>query len=139
MLVGIADDGTSGWGECYGLAEVCQAAITGFYGPRLLGLDPLATGRHWHGTWQWSLDFARGGVMMATHFLASGYREPGRAEDGGAVLELDRTPNPLRDELFERPVEIDRATVHVTTAPGLGVVVNRSALQPIRVKETEIR
>ena len=39
-------------------------------------------------------------LAAATHFLASSYREPGRAEDGGAILELDRTPNPLRDELF---------------------------------------
>jgi len=37
------------------------------------------------------------------------------------------------------PAEVYQATVHVPTAPGLGVVVNRSALQPFRVKETEIR
>ena len=60
----IADDGTTGWGECYGPAEVYQAAITSFYAPRLLGLDPLATDRLWHDMWQSSLDFARGGVMM---------------------------------------------------------------------------
>ena len=60
----IADDGTTGWGECYGPAEVYQAAISSFYGPRLLGLDPLATDRLWHDMWQWSLDFARGGIMM---------------------------------------------------------------------------
>jgi D-galactarolactone cycloisomerase len=78
-------------------------------------------------------------LAAATHFLASGYREPGRAEDGGAILELDRTPNPLRDELFEQAVQIDRANVQVPTAPGLGVVVNRSALQSFRVKQTEIR
>ncbi|MFV1967272.1 MAG: mandelate racemase/muconate lactonizing enzyme family protein [Pirellulaceae bacterium] len=347
----IAADGTTGWGECYGPAEVYQAAITSFYGPRLLGLDPLATDRLWHGMWQASLDFARGGIMMGamsgidmalwdlkgktlgqsvselmggryhdsipcyatgmyfkdlpedtlldrlvaeaveyqargfkalkikvgknpafdcrliaamrralpdtalmadanhafdlpeavrigrvldehdfawfeeplspehesqfrqlhdkldvplasgeceqtrygfrrllsaggvqiaqpdlaycggisealkirtiasslginvlphcwgtmlnlaatTHFLASGYREPGRAESGGAILELDRTPNPLRDELFETPVEIDGAVAHVPTTPGLGVVVNRSSLESFRVKETVIR
>jgi D-galactarolactone cycloisomerase len=347
----VADDGTTGWGECYGPAEVYQAAITSFYAPRLLGHDPLATDRLWHNMWQWSLDFARGGIMMgamsgidmalwdlkgkslglsvselmggryrdsfpcyatgmyfrdipedalidslvaeavdysgqgfeamkikvgknvafdidliaamrealpettlmadsnhaydlpeaihvghildeygfawfeeplspeyesqfrqlhdkvdvpiatgeceqtrygfqrllspggvqiaqpdlaycggisealkirtvasamgvnviphcwgtmlnlaaATHFLASSYREPGRGEDGGAILELDRTPNPLRDELFETPVEIDQATVQVPTAPGLGVVVDRSALQSFQVNETEIR
>ncbi len=60
----VADDGTTGWGECYGPAEVYQAAITSFYAPRLLGLDPLATDRLWHNMWQWSLDFARGGIMM---------------------------------------------------------------------------
>ena len=60
----VADDGTTGWGECYGPAEVYQAAINSFYAPRLLGFDPLATDRLWHNMWQWSLDFARGGVMM---------------------------------------------------------------------------
>ena len=78
-------------------------------------------------------------LAAATHFLATGYREPGRAEDDGAILELDRTPNPLRDELFETPVIIDNATVQVPTAPGLGVTVDRSALQSFQVKETEIR
>ncbi len=347
----IADDGTTGWGECYGPSEVYQTAITSFYGPRLLGLDPLSTDRLWHNMWQWSLDFARGGIMMgamsgidmalwdlkgkhlgmsvsdliggryrdsfpcyatgmyfkemsedalldsivaeavgyreqgfnalkikvgknldfdarqiaamrnalpdamlmadsnhaydlpeairigrvleehnyawfeeplspeyesqfrqlhdkvdvpiatgeceqtrygfqrllksggvqiaqpdlaycggisealkirtvasslgvniiphcwgtmlnlaaATHFLASGFREPGRLEDAGALLELDRTPNPLRDELFETPVKIENATAYVPTGPGLGVVVDKTALKKFQVKETEIR
>jgi D-galactarolactone cycloisomerase len=347
----IADNATSGWGECYGPAEVCEAAIAAFYGPRLLGLDPLATDRLWHGMWRSSLDFARRGVMMAAisgidmalwdlrgkalgtsvsellggryreslpcyatgmyfrempeesliaalvaeavdcreqgfeamkikvgknpvfdlsliaamrkalpaatlmadanhaydlpealrvgqgldecgfawfeeplspeyelqyrqlheklrvplaageceqtrygfcrllseggvqiaqpdlaycggiseavkiravasslgvnviphcwgtmlnlaaaaHFLASGYLEPGRAEDTGAILELDRTRNPLRDDLFETPLRIEGATVQVPTAPGLGVVVNRSALRAFRISEREIR
>lgn len=347
----IAGDGTTGWGECYGPAEVYQAAITSFYGPRLVGLDPLATDRLWHNMWQWSLDFARAGIMMgamsgidmalwdlkgkalgrsvsdliggcyrdsipcyatgmyfkdgpedaliealvtealkyreqgfqalkikigknaafdgrlvaamrralpetmlmadanhaydlpeaarigrvldehdfawfeeplspefehqfrqlqekldvplatgeceqtrfgfqrllsaggvqiaqpdlaycggiseglkirtiasslgvnvlphcwgtmlnlaaATHFLASSYREPGRAEDGGAILELDRTPNPLRDELFETPLTIEDATVRVPTHPGLGVAVDRAAMASFQIKETEIR
>jgi D-galactarolactone cycloisomerase len=347
----VADDGTTGWGECYGPAEVYQAAITSFYAPRLLGHDPLTTDRLWHNMWQWSLDFARGGIMMgamsgidialwdlkgkslglsvselmggryrdslpcyatgmyfrdlpenaliealvaeaveyrdqgfqamkikvgknpdfdvrliaamrealphttfmadsnhaydlpeavrvgrvlqehgfswfeeplspeyetqfrqlqdkidvpiatgeceqtrfgfqrllssggvqiaqpdiaycggisealkirtiasslginviphcwgtmlniaaAAHFLANSYREPGRAEDGGAMLELDRTENPLRDGLFETPLKIDRAAVHVPTAPGLGVVIDLAAMQSYRVKETEVR
>jgi D-galactarolactone cycloisomerase len=78
-------------------------------------------------------------LAAATHFLASGYREPGRVENSGAILEPDRTPNPLRDELFEVPVAIDNATVRVPTAPGLGVAVNRSALQSYRAKETEVQ
>ncbi len=347
----IADDGTSGWGECYGPAEVYQAAVTSFYGPRLIAQDPLAIDRLWHTMWQWSLDFARGGIMMgamsgidmalwdlkgktlgrsvsdlmggryretipayatgmyykdmpepalleslvaeavdydrqgfqamkikvgknvpfdlrlvtamrealpettlmadanhafdlpeavrvgkaleahdfawfeepltpegehlyrqlhekidvplaggeceqtrhgfrrllspggvqiaqpdlaycggiseglkiraiasslgvnviphcwgtmlnlaaAAHFLAAGYREPGRAEDGGSILELDRTPNPLRDELFETPLTVDGATVHVPSGPGLGVTVDRHALASFQVKDTEIR
>jgi len=345
----VADDGTTGWGECYGPAEVYQAAIASFYAPRLLQLDPLSTDFLWHNMWQWSLDFARGGIMMgamsgidmalwdlkgkalglsvsellggryrnelpcyatgmyfkdipedalveslvaeasgyrnqgfdamkikvgknldfdtrliaalrqalpdttlmadanhaydlpeairighvldehafawfeeplspehesqfrqlhekvdipiatgeceqtrygfrrllsaggvqiaqpdiafcgglseavkirtiasalgvnvlphcwgtmlnlaaATHFLASTYREPGRAEDSGAILELDRTPNPLRDELFESPLDIDVATVRVPTAPGLGVAVDPSAMKSFCIHTTE--
>ena len=345
----IADSGESGWGECYGPAEVIQAAVTSFYAPRLIGADPLATDVVWHTMWRASLDFARGGVMMAamsgidmalwdlkgrvmgrsvcelmgggyrdrvpcyatgmyfkdmpepeliealvaeavsyheqgfaalkikvgknpafdekliaamrralpeaalmadanhaydlpeavrvgkaldehgyswfeeplspehpelyrqlhekldvplasgeceqtrygfqrllapggvqiaqpdlaycggpseamkirtvasaqgvnvvphvwgtmlnlaaaTHFLASAYHEPGRAEDGGLMLEYDRTPNPLRDELFQTPLQIDSAGAVVPTAPGLGVVVDPAALKDLRINETE--
>lgn len=60
----VADDGTRGWGECYGPSEVFQTAIQSFYGPRLLGQDALATDVLWHLMWRSSLDFARRGVMM---------------------------------------------------------------------------
>ena len=60
----IADDGTTGWGECYGPAEVYQTAINSFYAPRLLGSNALQTDVLWHNMWRASLDFARGGVMM---------------------------------------------------------------------------
>lgn len=347
----ISDEGVSGWGECYGPAEVYQAAITSFYAPRLIGKNPLSTDKLWHGMWRWSLDFARGGIMMgamsgldmalwdlkgksvgspvcdlmggkyrdsipcyatgmyfkripedelldaiveeaigyyeqgfkalkikvgkniqfdcrqivamrealpntqlmadsnhaydlpeaikigqlladhdytwfeeplspefesqfrqlhdkvdvpiatgeceqtrygfkrllstggvqiaqpdlaycggisealkiktiasafgvkviphcwgtmfnvaaATHFLASMYCEPGRLEDAGVILEVDRTPNPLRDELFEIPVAIQNGSAQVPTAPGLGVEIDRKALKSFLVKETEIR
>lgn len=61
----VGDDGTSGWGECYGPAAVCQAAVAEFYAPLLLGRNPLETDILWHHLWQSSLDFARGGVMTA--------------------------------------------------------------------------
>ncbi|WP_158971845.1 mandelate racemase/muconate lactonizing enzyme family protein [Paraglaciecola sp. L3A3] len=61
----IADNGVSGWGECYGPADVIQAAVEKFYAPRILGLDALSTDMIWHYMWRSSLDFARGGVMMA--------------------------------------------------------------------------
>jgi D-galactarolactone cycloisomerase len=65
MVEIVADDGASGWGECYGPAAVCQSAVADFYAPRLLGRDPLETEVLWHHLWQSSLDFARGGVMTA--------------------------------------------------------------------------
>ena len=60
----IADDGTSGWGECYGPADVTQAAVEKFYAPRILGMDALSTDAIWHHMWRASLDFARSGIMM---------------------------------------------------------------------------
>ncbi|HUT89547.1 MAG TPA: mandelate racemase/muconate lactonizing enzyme family protein [Thermoguttaceae bacterium] len=60
----LADGGIAGWGECYGPAEVNQAAVAGFYAPRLLGKDPAQIDVLWHEMWRASLDFARGGVMM---------------------------------------------------------------------------
>jgi D-galactarolactone cycloisomerase len=60
----VADDGTSGWGECYGPPEVYQAAIGSYYGPQLLGCDPRQIDALWHAMWRMTLDFARRGVMM---------------------------------------------------------------------------
>jgi len=60
----IADSGISGWGDCYGPAEVSQAAVTSYYAPLLLGRNPMDTDVLWHEMWQKSLDFARTGPMM---------------------------------------------------------------------------
>ena len=61
----ITDCGISGWGECYGPADVIQGAVDKFYAPRLLGMDAICTEKLWHYMWRASLDFARSGVMMA--------------------------------------------------------------------------
>jgi D-galactarolactone cycloisomerase len=60
----IADDGTSGWGECYGPADVTQAAVEKFYAPRIMGMDAQSTEAIWQHMWRSSLDFARSGIMM---------------------------------------------------------------------------
>lgn len=61
----ITDEGVSGWGECYGPADVIQAAVEKFYAPKILGMPALSTDAIWHFMWRASLDFARSGVMMA--------------------------------------------------------------------------
>ncbi|MEQ8836280.1 MAG: mandelate racemase/muconate lactonizing enzyme family protein, partial [Lacipirellulaceae bacterium] len=65
LLVELVDSsGASGWGECYGPAEVTQSAIHSFYAPLLTGWDPLKNEAAWQHCWRASLDFARKGVMM---------------------------------------------------------------------------
>jgi D-galactarolactone cycloisomerase len=78
-------------------------------------------------------------LAAAVHFLASGYREPGRANVTPLLLECDRSPNALRDELFDVPVHIERGAAHVPTGPGLGVAVDRAAMDSFLVSGDEIR
>ena len=78
-------------------------------------------------------------LAAATHFLAAGYREPGRKEVAPSMLEYDRTPNALRDELCDVPVVIRDGIAKVPTGPGLGVVVNEEKMQSFVVQQTEIR
>jgi D-galactarolactone cycloisomerase len=84
--------------------------------------------------WGTMLNFA-----AATHFLASTYREPGRACVSHPVIEYDRTPNALRDEMFEKTIEIKDQCAVVPSEPGLGVAVDRKAMQSFLVRETENR
>jgi D-galactarolactone cycloisomerase len=76
-------------------------------------------------------------LAAATHFLATTAVEPGRAEPAEPLLELDRTPNPLRDEVFATSVVFRDGRVTVPTDPGLGVEPDRAALATFCVKQTE--
>ena len=56
-------------------------------------------------------------LVANLHFIAS--------LPNGALLEFDRNPNPLREALFEEPIEIDRrGFVALPDRPGLGVTLN---------------
>ncbi|MER2490794.1 mandelate racemase/muconate lactonizing enzyme family protein [Catenovulum sediminis] len=78
-------------------------------------------------------------LAAATHFLASAYHEPGRAEPKKLFLEYDRTENPLRDEMYEQMITVDKGQAIVPTAPGLGVTINRKALEKFTVTKTETK
>ena len=76
-------------------------------------------------------------LASATHFLATTYVEPGRAESAEPMLEVDRTPNPLRDETFEIGMEVQNGVAVVPTGPGLGVEPHRAAIERFCVETTE--
>jgi len=78
-------------------------------------------------------------LAAATHFLASDFRHPGRAEQSNGMLECDRTPNPLRDHIFSLPMCIDNGKARVPTEPGLGVEVDLKAMESFCEKAEEIR
>ena len=76
-------------------------------------------------------------LASATHFLATTYVEPGRAEPAEPMLEVDRTPNPLRDETFEIGMELQGGVAVVPSGPGLGVEPHRAAIERFCVQTTE--
>jgi len=50
-----------------------------------------------------------------------------------SLIEYDRSPNPLREELIEESFEMDGTKIIIPTGPGLGVTLNRAALQKYRI------
>ena len=76
-------------------------------------------------------------LATAAHFLASTYMEPGRAEETAPLLEVDRTPNPMRDEMYGESLKITNGTVAIPEKPGLGVTPNLEAMKQYLVQETE--
>ena len=76
-------------------------------------------------------------LAAALHFLATTYMEPGRLEAACPVLETDRTPNPMRDEMYSTALEIKDGKATVPTAPGLGVEPDREALQHFCINKSE--
>ena len=78
-------------------------------------------------------------LACTTHFNATTVVEPGRLEAAEPTLELDRTENPLRDDMYAVPVDVDQGTARVPTGPGLGVEVDRKAMERFCVQETECR
>ncbi|MDH7500730.1 MAG: mandelate racemase/muconate lactonizing enzyme family protein, partial [candidate division NC10 bacterium] len=52
----------------------------------------------------------------------------------GYLLEMDRNPNPLREELIPEPIRIDSGSrVRMPSGPGLGIEINEEVIQKYRV------
>ena len=77
-------------------------------------------------------------LACAAHFLATTSAEPGRGEPQALMLEVDNSPNPMRTEMYQTSVEIERGRVQVPKGAGLGVEPDLKALQPFCINQTEI-
>lgn len=74
----------------------------------------------------------------ALHFLASDFRQPGRLEPSVGLLGRNATPNPLRDAIFSKVVEIEGGLAQVPTTPGLGVEVDEDEMRAFCESEMEV-
>lgn len=69
------------------------------------------------------------GQFANLHLTAAIPSAPLRWRDEGPWLEMDRTPNPLRDELTVEQPEFHAGLVAVPDRPGLGITVRRETLE----------
>ena len=76
-------------------------------------------------------------LACAAHFLSTSMVEPGRKEEPPLMLEIDHTPNPLRDEIFNKKVTITDGNVEIPDGYGLGVEVDLDAISNFCVHQTE--
>jgi D-galactarolactone cycloisomerase len=69
------------------------------------------------------------GLAAALQFLAVLAPATTRRTPAEPLLEFDRTEHPFRQAVLETPIEPKGGVVHIPDGPGLGISVNRSALQ----------
>lgn len=68
-------------------------------------------------------------VSAALHLMSNWDTIPGRMNSPVPLLELDKTENPLRDELMTPGLIINNGMIQVPSKSGLGVEVDESALK----------
>ena len=83
----VGEDGTTGWGECFGPAEL-NAAVIGAFRPHLLGADALASERIWMELYARFRDQGQKGLMIT------------------ALSGIDVALWDLKGKYFEAPVHV---------------------------------
>jgi D-galactarolactone cycloisomerase len=71
-------------------------------------------------------------IAAALHVLAVLPHNPPCAEPWEPLLELDRTEHPIRQAILASPIEHQQGWVAVPDGPGLGIEVDRTALDRFR-------
>lgn len=74
------------------------------------------------------------GVQIAAslQFLAAQLPNPPRRKPLAPLLEFDRTPNPFRQAILTEPLEHDAGVLAIPDRPGLGIEIDRAALERFR-------
>jgi D-galactarolactone cycloisomerase len=121
-------------GECWAFESEFRRAIDA-------GVDylqPDVTSAGGPTTMRRVADAARAaGVQVHPHVFGSAVAlaasvQVAAALPGAPMLEFDRTPNPIRDDLAAAPIENDGPVVRVPDRPGIGVAVDEGVLADFR-------
>ena len=73
------------------------------------------------------------GLAATVQFLAALPDQPPAFRPMPPMLEFEQTPNPLRDDLAQEPIEQKKGIVKVPTGPGLGIEIDREVLKKYKV------
>ena len=73
------------------------------------------------------------GLAAALQLLAVLPNTPPRHTPHEPMLEFDRSEHPFRQAVIETPIEHERGTVRIPAGPGLGIAVNRTAIEEFTV------
>lgn len=74
-------------------------------------------------------------IAASLQFLAILPPDPVRRDPVEPILEFDRTHNPFRQAILKTPIEHKAGVVAIPDAPGLGIEIDRDALETFRLKD----
>lgn len=74
-------------------------------------------------------------IAAALQFIAAMVPDPVRVNPVEPILEFDRTDNPFRQAVIQTPIEHENGVVSIPNAPGLGIEINRDALEEFKMKD----
>ena len=74
-------------------------------------------------------------IAAALQFIAAMVPDPVRVNPIEPILEFDRTDNPFRQAVIQTPIEHENGVVTIPNSPGLGIEINRDALQEFKMKD----
>ena len=74
------------------------------------------------------------GQAAALHFYAARPRQPFTLTPETKLIECDRTENPFRSAIVERPIQLDQGRWRLPNGPGLGLQVLADSFAPYLVK-----
>jgi D-galactarolactone cycloisomerase len=74
-------------------------------------------------------------IAAALQFIAAMVPDPVRVNPVEPILEFDRTDNPFRQAVIQTPIEHENGVVSIPTAPGLGIEINRDALEEFKMRD----
>lgn len=124
----------------YGFAELFRRRAVDLAQPDLGLVGGLTEAKlvaqlaHLNGVRCWAHVWGTGVIQAAAlHFLGWLPDRIALEDVDPPLIEWDRTPNPLRDEIVNDPPVAARGEVAVPRGPGLGVEVNRAAVERFTV------